>query len=119
MALGGCGSDDKKDAQDAFREFVAATNRHDARKLCDDLLTKQFIEQTTGATGGNARDSCKQQYRFLRPVKLGLSAIKDTKIHGDNATLAVTLRVQDETQDRVVRLRKEHGRWRLAGGPGQ
>ena len=117
LALGACGSDDSEDAERAVRDFVAATNDRDVDKLCDELLTQEFIEQATGATGDKARDACKQQFKTAR-VRLGLGRIKETEVEGDSATVTAEIELQGQKQDRPFPLRKEDGDWRLAGGSG-
>ena len=60
VALSACGGDDSKDAQQAVRDFVAATNERDGDRLCGDLLTQAYLEKATGATGDKAQDACKR-----------------------------------------------------------
>src|SRR5919197_2576591 len=85
--LAACGGgNDKQEAEQTVRDFVKASNERDADKLCDDLLSKDFIEQTTGATGDRANKTCKQQLKLLRPTKRRLVKISSTKIDGDKAT---------------------------------
>jgi predicted lipid-binding transport protein (Tim44 family) len=117
LALAGCGGDDEQEAEQTIRDFVKATNERDVDKLCGDLLTKDFIERTTQATGDNARDACKQQFKTGR-VKLGLGQIKKTEIDGDKATVTAEIELQGQKQDRPFALKKEDGDWRLAGSTG-
>ena len=112
------GADDKKGAQQAVRDFVTATNERDADKLCNDLLSKAFIEQATGATGDKAKSTCKQQFKLFRGLKLRLVRITSTKLNGSKATVYTIIETQDQPLPRVFRLVKEDGRWRLAGGTG-
>ena len=116
VALAGCGENDKADADRTVREFVKATNDRDANKLCEDLLTKDFIEQATGATGQRARTTCKQQFKAFRGLKVRLVRITKTEVHGDKAKVTAVIVAQDQPQPRVFNLRKENGKWRLAGG---
>src|ERR671924_1265255 len=119
LALVACGGgNDKKDAERVVRDFVTATNERDADKLCDDLLTEDFIEQTTGATGDKARSTCKQQLKLLRPAKRKLVKISSTKIDGDKATVQTILETQSQPQPQTFKLEKDDGDWRLAGGAG-
>lgn len=117
LGLSACGGNDKQDAEQTVRDFVKATNQRDVNKLCDDLLTTEFIEQTTGATGGKARDACKQQLKTAR-IQLGLRGIKSTEVKGDKATVTATIELQGRAQDRPFALVKKDGNWRLAGGTG-
>jgi ketosteroid isomerase-like protein len=112
------GGDDKEDAEQVVRDFVTATNKRDAEKLCDELLTEEFIEQATGATGDQARDSCKQQLKATQALNIQLRSIRRTEVDGDQATVVALIAVQSQEQRRTFRLRKEDGDWRLAGGAG-
>jgi predicted lipid-binding transport protein (Tim44 family) len=116
VTLAACGGEDKGDAEQTVRDFVNATNERDAEKLCDDLVTQEFLEQLTGATGDKARDACKQQLGSQQAIDIDLEGIKKTEIDGDKATVTATLVAQGQTQDRILRLEKEDGDWRLAGG---
>jgi predicted lipid-binding transport protein (Tim44 family) len=113
-----CGGEDKGDAEQTVRDFVNATNERDTEKLCDDLVTQEFLEQLTGATGDKARDACKQQLKSQQAIDIDLEGIKKTEVDGDKATVTATLAAQGQTQDRILRLEKEGGDWRLAGGTG-
>ncbi|HEY1360029.1 MAG TPA: nuclear transport factor 2 family protein [Thermoleophilaceae bacterium] len=117
--LAACGGgNDKQDAEQTVRDFVKATNERDADKLCNDLLSKDFIEQTTGATGDKAKSTCKQQLKLLRPTKRKLTKIVKVKVDGDKATVSTILETQDQPQPQTFSLKKVDGRWRLAGGAG-
>jgi hypothetical protein len=118
--LAACGGgDDKKDAERTVRDFVSATRKRDANKLCDQILSKQFIEQVTGATGDRAHDACKQQLKQLRTVNVSLVRVEATKVDGDKATVTAILKVQDQDRPQRFQLEKEDGDWRLAGGATQ
>ncbi len=114
----GCGGEEP-DPRRTVREFVRATNERDADKLCGELVTQEFAEQTTGATGGKARDACKRQLRALQAAVVELEGFKRVEVDGDSARVTATLEAQRQRQDRVFRLRKEGGDWRVAGGSGR
>jgi ABC-type glycerol-3-phosphate transport system substrate-binding protein len=120
VAIAGCGGgNDKKDANRTVRDFVKATNDRDADKFCEDLVTQQFLEETTGAEGDKAKSACKQQFKALRAVKIRLIQIRKTEIDGDKATVTATIETSpNQPQPRVFRLKKQDGDWRLAGGSG-
>jgi len=118
LIAGGGGGNDKKDAEQTVRDFVTATNKRDADRLCNDLLSKDFIEQATGATGDKAKSTCKQQFKLFRGLNLRLIRINKTKVKGSKATVDTVIETEDQPQPRVFRLTKEGGRWRLAGGTG-
>src|SRR5919198_5598045 len=95
--LAACGGgNDKREAEQTVRDFVTATNERDADKLCDDLLSKDFIEQTTGATGDKAKSTCKQQFKLFRGLKLRLVRITSTKLNGSKATVYTIIETQDQ-----------------------
>jgi hypothetical protein len=112
------GGDDAGDAEQVVRDFVRATNERDADALCEELLTDEFVEQATGATGGRARDACKQQLRATQELMIDLRSIRSTEVDGDNATVVALIEVQGQEQRRTFRLQMEDGDWRLAGGTG-
>jgi predicted lipid-binding transport protein (Tim44 family) len=115
LAITGCGGDDREEAEQAVRDFVEATNEKDADRLCDELLTQDFIERATGASGDNAHDACKQQFELITGLKLALVRIRRTKIDGDEAEVSAELRTQGQRRIQRLRLEKEDGDWRLAG----
>jgi ketosteroid isomerase-like protein len=117
--LAACGGgDDQEEVQQTVRDFVEATNQRDAEAFCEDLITQEFLEQTTGATGDNARESCREQFSRLRAVKVDLIRITRTEVDGDTAEVRAVLRTQGQVQDQVLRLEKEDGDWRLTGNTG-
>jgi ketosteroid isomerase-like protein len=117
-ACGGGDDDDREQARQTVRDFVEATNQRDAEAFCEDLVTQEFLEQSTGATGENARESCRDQFSRLKGLRVDLVRIGETKVDGDNARVRAVLRTQGQVQDQVLRLRKEGGDWRLTGNPG-
>ena len=119
LGLAACGGgNDKEEAEQTVRDFIKATNARDADKLCNDLLSKDFIEQTTGATGDKAKSTCKQQLKLLRPTKRRLVRIVGTKVDGDKASVKTILETQSQPQPQTFKLSKSDGSWRLAGGTG-
>ena len=68
--LAGCGGgNDKKDAGDTVKQFFTALQKRDTAKLCNRLLTKDFIESTTGTTGDEAKRECQSQPQIFRLKK--------------------------------------------------
>jgi predicted lipid-binding transport protein (Tim44 family) len=115
LAITGCGGDDREEAKQTVRDFVEATNEKDADKLCNELLTQDFIERATGATGDNANDACKQQFEIITGLKLTLVGIRRTEVDGDKAEVTAELKTQGQRRVQLLRLEKEDGDWRLAG----
>ena len=117
VALGACGGgDDSKDAQQAVRDFVRATNDRDGDRLCGELLTQEYLEKATGATGDEAKDACKQQLDLITGLKLRLVSMGRTTVDGDRATVHATIAVGGQRKPRVFRLAKEGGDWKLDSG---
>jgi len=116
-AFAACGGDDQSKAENTVKDFVKAIDDRDADKFCGDLVTRDFLEQTTGARGDRAQDDCERQIRS-EPVKnlsIKLVEIKKTTVDGDAATVSATLETQGRRQDQVFRLRKEDGDFKLNG----
>jgi hypothetical protein len=111
-----CGGGDDGDASQAVRDFVQATNERDGDRLCGDLLTQEYLEQATGATGDQAEEACKQQLGLVTGLKLRLVSIGKTKVDGDHATVRATIATGGQRTPRVFELAKEDGSWKLVGG---
>jgi hypothetical protein len=118
IGVSACGASDKDKVDTTVRDFVKATNSRDAKEFCDKLVSQQFLEESTGAKGSKARDACHQQLKSLKGIKIKLEKINSTKVNGDRATVRAVLSSQGQKQDQVLRLRKESGDWKLAGGAG-
>ena len=119
VLLAGCGGgDDKEEAQQTIRDFVEAINTRDADTYCDDLITEEFREKSTFATGDEARNSCKRQLRAIEGLRLELVRFGRTKIDGETATVNVVLRRSGQEIPQRVKLEKDGGDWKIAGGAG-
>jgi ketosteroid isomerase-like protein len=114
LALGSCDGDDG-DPKQVVRDFVKATNERDSDRLCDDLLSAEFIAQSTGAKEGDT-EACKEQLEAVTGLRLSLVEVRGSEVDGDDATVTAILRVQGQRQRRVFRLEKQDGDWKLAGG---
>jgi predicted PilT family ATPase len=115
--LAGCGGDNKKDAEQTVRDFVTALRERDADTFCEDLVTEEFLEQFSGATGDKARDSCKRELRSLTGLeRIRLVKVERTKVDGDKASVTALIDRQGQRFKQVYRLKKEDGDWKLAGG---
>ena len=117
VAVSGCGGgdNDKEDAEQTVRDFVQATRERDADRFCDELVTQEFLEQTIGATGDKAKESCKREFSNLRGLRVTLVRIVKTEVDGDSATVTAVLDRQGQTIREKLRLKQEDGEWRLAG----
>jgi hypothetical protein len=122
VALAACGGDEKGEVgevEQTVRDFVDATNQRDEKAFCEDLVTQEFLEQSTGATGDEATESCRKQFGRLKGLRVELVRIRSTKVDGDSAQVRAELKTQGQVQDQLLRLKKEDGDWRLTGNPGR
>jgi ketosteroid isomerase-like protein len=118
VLLGGCGGggDDSAGVEQTVRDFVKATNARDGDRLCDDLVTRDYLEKATGATGDKANDACKQQLDVITGLKLRLLHLDKPKVDGDSATVRATIAIGSQRTPRRFELHKEDGDWKLASG---
>ena len=119
LTLAGCGGggdDDPGEVQQTLRDFVKATNDRDGETLCGDLLTQEYMEKATGATGDSAEDACRKQLELTTGLQLDLISIGRPKLDGDEATVRAVLDTDGVRAPRLFRLEEEDGRWKLADG---
>jgi hypothetical protein len=119
LALAGCGGggdDDPDDVRQTVRDFVEATNERDGETLCGELVTQEYLEKSTLATGDRADEACRQQLEATVRLRLKLISIRDTQVNGDDATVRVVLDTDGVRAPRLFRLEREDGRWKLADG---
>jgi ketosteroid isomerase-like protein len=114
--VAGCGGDDKEDAEQTVRDFVEAVNERDADAYCDELITEEFREKSTFATGDKASESCKRQFEAIRGLKIELVRIVRTEVDGDSATVVAVLRRPGGQIRQRLQLAKDGGDWKLDGG---
>jgi ketosteroid isomerase-like protein len=112
---GGGGGEDKEQAQETVRDFVKAVNTRDADTYCDDLITKEFREKSTFATGDKASESCKREMKAITGLHIKLVRIVSTKVDGDTATVTAILGRSGQELKQQLKLQKEDGDWKLAG----
>jgi ketosteroid isomerase-like protein len=114
MALSACGGgDDETQAKDTVRQFFTALQKRDAAKLCDRLLSKDFLKETTLGTG-DPKQECRRQFKQLKTPGFKLVRVGNVKVNGDDATVATVIERDNQAQPQVFRLKKEDGDWRLA-----
>src|SRR3954463_16518971 len=117
LLLAGCGGgNDKHEAEQTVRDFVKAVNTRDADTYCDDLITKEFREKSTFATGDRANESCKRDFRAIRGLHLRLERVVRTKVDGDRATVTVRIGRTGSVTQQQIKLEKDGGDWKIAGG---
>jgi len=114
--LAACGGDDQKDAEQTVRDFVTAVNERDADAYCDDLITEEFREKSTFATGDRATESCKRQLKAIKGLHIELVRIVSTEVDGDKATVVAVLRRPGGQIRQRLQLEKDGGDWKLSGG---
>ena len=117
LAVSGCGGgNDQEDAEQTVRDFVTALRERDADTFCDDLLTEEFLEQFSGASGDNASESCKRELKSVTGIeRVKLVKIGKAKVDGDEGSVRAVIVRQGQRIDQVYRLKKEDGDWKLAG----
>jgi hypothetical protein len=117
LLLGACGGgSDSEEVQQTVRDFVTATNDRDGDRLCDDLVTREYLEKATGATGDQANDACKQQLDLISGLRLRLINVGKPKVDGNKATVRATIAIGSQRTPRSFKLEKEDGDWKLASG---
>jgi hypothetical protein len=119
LALAGCGGggdDDPEEVTQTLRDFVRATNQRDGETLCGDLLTREYMEKATGATGDRAEEACREQLELTTGLQLDLISIGRTRLDGDEASVRAVIDTDGVRVPRLFRLEKEDGRWKLDDG---
>jgi hypothetical protein len=115
---GGGGDDDPDEVRQTVRDFVEATNEQDGETLCGELLTQEYLEKSTLATGDRAEEACRQQLDVTTGLTLRLISVGQTEVDGDEATVRAVIDADGVRSPRLFRLEREDGRWKLADGTG-
>ncbi len=114
VLLAACGGGaDEGDAEDVVRQFAKAVNDSDGEKLCNDLVTSQYLEETTFAKGDAAIKQCKRQIDGLKRETFRLVKIEKTELDGDSATVTAQIETQGQRVPQSFRLEKQDGEFRL------
>jgi hypothetical protein len=113
VALPGCGSLGANDAEQTVKDFAKATSEGDGDKFCHDLVSREYLEKTTLATGDKAADQCVDQIKAAKGFDVKVTKITKTKVDGDRATVTAELEYQGTKRPQVFRLEKEDGRFKL------
>jgi hypothetical protein len=119
LAIAGCGGgggDDPDEVRQTVRDFVEATNQRDGETLCGELLTQDYLEKSTLATGDQAGEACREQLDRTVDLRLKLISVGKTEVDGDEATVRVVIDTDGVQAPRLFRLEREDGRWKLADG---
>jgi Domain of unknown function (DUF4878) len=118
LALSGCGGgeDDPAEVKQTVRDFVEATNERDGETLCGELLTQEYVQKSTLATGDEAEEACRRQLEATTGLQLKLISVGRAKVEGDEATVRVVIDTSGVRAPRLFRLEREGGKWKLAAG---
>ena len=113
--VAGCGGgdDDKGDAEGVIRDFAKAVSDSDGKTFCNELVTRDYLEKTVGATGDNAIKQCEKQIDSLQQESFKVVTFDKTEIDGDRATVTARIETQGRTVPQVFRLEKQDGEFRL------
>ncbi len=112
----GCGSSDEEEAAKTVREFAKASNAGDVDKVCDELVTEEFLEKTYFAVGGRAQEVCRQEVGKLKRPTLRVLEARTERVKDDRATVVAVIESRAQRQLQTFLLEKEGGRWRISGG---
>ena len=110
---GGGGGDDRSDVEGVLKDFAKAVTESDGEKFCNDLVTRDYLEKTVGATGDNAVKQCEQQISQLKQGNFKIVKFDKVEIDGDTATVTAQVQTQGQTVPQVFRLEKQDGSFRL------
>ena len=113
----GCGDepDEKQQVQQVVRDFATANTRSDGEAFCG-LVTRDFRERLTGATGEGVDEQCVKQVDALKGRTIKVIRIDEPRVTGDTATVTAELDFSGQRQLRTLRLRREEGKFRLTEG---
>ena len=119
IALAGCNGDGdgepEQEVREVVRGFAKANTDSDGKAFCA-LVTREFRERITGATGDKVDGQCVRQIDTASGTDIRVITIGLPKIDGDRATVTAELEFAGQRQNRVFELEREDGKFRLAGG---
>jgi hypothetical protein len=115
LAACGGGVDDEGDVENVIKDWARAASDRDPDQFCGDLVTDEFVEGLSLATGEKAREECRN---LLKATEQGLTIkvlqVKSVKIDGDNATAVVRTETRGRQPfDQTFKLEKEDGDFRI------
>ena len=114
LVLAGCGGgDDEGDVEKVIKDFAKAVTESDGKKFCNDLVTRDYLEKTVGATGDNAVEQCEKQIDGLQQRSFKIVKFDKIEIKDDRATVTAQVETQGATAPQVFRLEKQDGKFRL------
>ena len=114
LVLAGCGGgDDEGDVETVLKDFAKAVTESDGKRFCNDLVTREYLEKTVGATGDNAVEQCEKQIDSLQQGSFKIAKFDKIEIDDDRATVTAQVETQGRTSPQVFRLEKQDGKFRL------
>jgi hypothetical protein len=116
LALAACGGGGQAPPEQTIRDFVAATNARDGDRLCGKVLSREYMEKATGASGDAVEKACKTQLSLVKGLRLKLVSVGRAKVNGDRATVRAVLLTSGQRTPRVFSLVHEDGAWKLVSG---
>ena len=110
---GGGGDDDRADVERVLKNFAKAVTESDGKTFCNDLITRDYLEKTVGATGNNAVKQCEQQITQLKQGSFTIAKFDKVEIKDGKATVTAQVKTGGRTSPQVFRLEKQDGDFRL------
>jgi hypothetical protein len=110
---GGGGGDDRSDVEGVLKDFAKAVSESDGEKFCNDLVTREYLEKTVGATGDNAVEQCEKQISSRRQGSFKIVKFDKVEIDGDKATVTAQIEFGGAKAPQVFQLEKQDGDFRL------
>ena len=119
VGVAGCGggsehfSGDEQQVVVVVRELEQAGRAHDARRICEDILSARLVRALR-----KAGVSCvREMVRSLRSAKDFDLHVRDVAVHGDRARARVS--APGRSGSDVLNFVREGGYWRLAAFAGR
>lgn len=114
LVVAGCGGgDDEGDVENVIKDFATAVSESDGKTFCNELVTRDYLEKTVGATGDNAVEQCERQIDGLQQRSFEIVKFDKVVIKDDKATVTAQVETQGRTAPQVFRLEKQDGKFRL------
>ena len=119
LALVACGggsehfSGDEQQVVVVVRELEQAGQAHDARRICDDILSARLVRALRRA-GVSCVHEMRRSLRSAREFDL---RVRDVAVHGDRARARVSAKGRSGSD--VLDFVREGGYWRLAAFAGR
>jgi hypothetical protein len=128
LALGGCGQSakdsakkfdgDQKAVAQAVEDLQSAGTKHDAKKICNDLLAPALVTRIKQASNGTCDAVLKDALSDADAFEL---QVQKVTVNGDTATAVVESQSGNKKRSDTLELQKVGNSWRIAtlGGAAQ